>query len=528
MCELDPIALDASIRILEEELQDLKSNEDRLLQTQEELYRQLREVHGDIEGNRKVIQEADKALRTKQSLKKQRENTPIPAVALPPEILSTIFYETIDNFEDALNGELCSAPMSLVLSWVCRRWKTIVVENPRYWTCINLHHCLQYNLAPYLSRSAGFPLSIMSGVWDEAADAKYDDCWRAIHHFVSQFGNHAHRWQRMVMTGFDSPPLMEICYKLSKARPRTLRVIDLSSDQATGRIMPHLGTSYHSNLRTLNLKGIHIPDGFIAPKLEFLTLRGTQDNFTVQYANLHQFLVSTTLLSELDLDVGLVEFNAEEVRSISLPNLRKLGLFFTNIDSQQLRRVLTMISAPALDAIELKAADDGCYQKSGEGSDFKSFSVDGKPRYPTVARAIFSGVVRDHEDFEDLVHAFPNIERVNLSGVDITLCISVLEQPGLDKENLSMRNEWPNLKALDLSALAAKSCFPELCKWLQRRWDAGCCRVALGLMRDLETEELEDREWLAKLDELGPWMTLSDRFNAGGKESWERISCHFG
>ncbi|KIJ59324.1 hypothetical protein HYDPIDRAFT_44083 [Hydnomerulius pinastri MD-312] len=504
MCELDPNALDASIRILEEELQGLKSNENRLHQTEKELYRQLREVHEDIYGNQKATQEADKAIRTKQSLKKERENILLPAVALPPEILSMIFRETIDNFEDGLNGELCNAPMSLLLSWVCRRWRTIVVENPRFWTCINLHHCLQYNLAPYLSRSAGFQLAIMSGTWDKADEDKYEDRRREIQRFFSQFLRHAHRWQLLLVTGLDYPPLRELYYWLSKARTRTLRVIDLSSDQATGRTMPLFGAFCHPNLQSLSLQGIHIPAGFTAPNLKLLTLRGTQDNFTVPHANLHQLLVSATLLSQLELDVELVKFNAEEVGSISLPNLWHLGLYFTKIDSRQLRRVLTMISAPALDFIELEATGDECRQKPSEGSDFKSFSVDGQPRYPTVTRASFSGMVRDREDFEDLVHAFPNIKGVNLSSVDIPLCISVLEHPGPDSDmdNPSMRNEWPDLDDLQLDALAAKSCFPELCKWLERRRAGGCELVSLDFTSDLEREGPEDREWLAKLGEL--------------------------
>ncbi|KIJ66587.1 hypothetical protein HYDPIDRAFT_109651 [Hydnomerulius pinastri MD-312] len=501
---LDISELDASIQTLEQELHDLNSNKNRLLQTKEELQRQLDEVDA-------AIQETDKAVRTKQSARKEHNNSLLPIMALPPEILSMIFREVVGEFVEDASVEPSNEPIPLLLSWVCRKWRTISIENPTLWTTVNLRHCLDYNIEPYLARSAGLKLDITSGTWDQSRS--YDR--RRISSFIKQLVQHAYRWHRLVLAANRySRSTRDALRRQLSANTVSLHTIDLENG-GWGPSCPTFENLWQPNLKTLRLCGIYIPERLKAPNVEYLILQAPDDTPVQLYATIRPFLVSTTCLRLLNIDANLIDFRGAEVDSISFAHLQELMLYFDEVNSEQLRYVLTMVSAPALETIEL-AAKYGWRQKSGNGEDFKPFFMGGQPRYPTVTCAVFYNVIRDREDVEDFVRAFPDVKNITLSSSEIPFIISTLEP--VHAESTVSRVSWPKLEEVRVSAIKPKLCMPELCDWLERWQNENSSQLQVTLIRDCDSVHPEDDIWLERLlnrSQLklescskvdGPWM----------------------
>ncbi|KAI0046005.1 hypothetical protein FA95DRAFT_1560602 [Auriscalpium vulgare] len=110
--------------------------------------------------------ERDAAIGARLLTIRHQHNSRLPAIRLPPEVLTIIFTYLSSAFEAGSHvWEDDDSPVDLrwlAITHVCRRWRQIALEYPLLWTYIDFSYgreCLE----TFLSRAKRAPLSIVSG-----------------------------------------------------------------------------------------------------------------------------------------------------------------------------------------------------------------------------------------------------------------------------------------------------------------------------------------------------------------------------
>ncbi|KAG9044461.1 hypothetical protein FS837_008106 [Tulasnella sp. UAMH 9824] len=274
----------------------------------------------------------------------QRHSTPIHS--LPEEI----FLEVIRFY---LSAETPLRDLT-TLTWVCRRWKTVLEAKADFWSQISATEGLEY-VRKALQLAKNVPLDLVfSG---EGRGMHYES-------FFKEVGDSIAQWRSLV-SEFDGWSMSSPLANLKTTPPPKIVLLRLVNTVFTwNRTVPVTlfgGAPAPPSLKNLHIKLIPI---VVTPlqlsRLESLTLQGVQTVFT---ADIVRILVNSPELRVLHLASleSLDRPNPQATRTgpafIRLPAL--CDLLLENVPPSFVHYLLSILDTPNLGTLELTCDDGG-------------------------------------------------------------------------------------------------------------------------------------------------------------------------
>ncbi|KDQ55586.1 hypothetical protein JAAARDRAFT_323678 [Jaapia argillacea MUCL 33604] len=287
---------------------------------------------------------------------------------LPNELLQFIF-----RFGARLAGEDQELPFPVSTSHVCRHWRELSLSTPDLWSRLNisiLRPWEEERVRVYLERSriALLDIRLSRHDWaDESSQRHGKSCSMKMPIFISLLLPHIHRWRTLAINidadTEEEGPYPTIIKQLNDHSAPKLEYLHVSVIEPVDRhefiprpIGPIL-VHGASALAKVRLRNAIAGEGSL-PFQHVTTLDlGFSHKYTspTEYSDIQWVLESSPHLEHLTLRGKL--FHLEDNMSvIELPFLRSLrAVFATRVSTEYIHRLFTILSTPALKALELYA-----------------------------------------------------------------------------------------------------------------------------------------------------------------------------
>ncbi|KAL4072022.1 hypothetical protein J3A83DRAFT_4188085 [Scleroderma citrinum] len=423
----------------------------RLEAKEQDLLKQLLEVHYAVSAQRTKISELIRL-------------GPPPIDGLPTELLVSILDLTIRAYPDR--------ERQWELARVSRRWRDVILENPVFWTTIDLLALSTSAIKAQLKRSGNLLLDVI---------IKVEDSPRSICDLIESrmyiVMPHVHRWRALDM--FDIT---------------TYYGSDHDNGRTVGEIIDK--AIYGLKLPSLKHAVIQCTDGTVypkflsptcAPSLEYLELNNCPEQggsfalpSTLKTLKLsfkpwdliarYPSFISTQTLTTLSLS-GRIVYWPRQPNSIQFPVLKTLTLTISRTND-----FMHAITTPNLEHFNFFLGHEDHYPSP-------SVVFGGlESKFTSVHHVTFYGLaaLRDHRPDHDpnaspLCEAFPNVRHVEIAPEDLAGLLMARSCRAESTHNLCPVDLWKDLQSLTLRGPSYECIngLDQLPEWLMQRQKSG-------------------------------------------------------
>ena len=402
---------------------------------------------------------------------------------LPIELLSSILYSAFTS--------------TTTFSWhrrkqrlasVCRRWRDIILDNPRFWKTIHMASGIP-SIKACLERSRRSPLDIVINIGVRPNLTDYDHFHRALDMALS----HAHRWH-------------------------SLEVNDSSHDNKNGRSLSELISERIDHLQFPSLRRVIVNRTHSIWNTTCLNFLFPSHSPALEHLELKRF-VATPNFSSLTFDTPKPSFSGRlDQSTLSLPNLivsQALTTLSLSGKADVFRLQPNSIPFPSLTTLEIlnvtgaRKFTDAIVAPNLERFNYISMDRSGDPpsialnefgsKFVNVHHLLFSYSATQYtpdlfgRDTWVLCQAFPGVRHVELRGGSLPDLFSA-KKPDSNEPTPRPIGTWTELESLTLNGLSNQWLNPDhLLAWLTDRQALGLQRLHITLKGSSSSCYIEDQ-----------------------------------
>jgi hypothetical protein len=328
---------------------------------------------------------------------------------LPPEILAEIFMRCLPH-------QLCIKPKSgtapLILTRICSRWRTVVLNTPRLWRSLDLGcpgrpKMLQENVAflqNWLSRARGCPLSLVVDACYWGRDNAHKELAELLQPYTSQLARLSFRFNEATVLELllKDVPMLEHLTLRGEIRSWNRRKISMTQPEPRLRSI-----NLWSNYLTPDDLSLFDPGWANLSRVKVvLRFSPTESNVHAFWTllqhcpNLDEFVFSTVLATHADMTI------------CPLGTLRHAKLRSLHVAVMQAGLFVNPLTLPNLRHLRISCARIPITWRQEE---FKAFLSRSQCQLETL-KIVDKKRVSTQEDWAEYTALIPTLEHLNLGG----------------------------------------------------------------------------------------------------------------
>ena len=295
-----------------------------------------------------------------------------PALSLPVEVTSLVFRylmgDDLPYFPSSLNShrpKYVGFLMEVILSHVCRLWRSIALDLPTLWTTYRYHACIFYPPGPSLHRLEAYLERSRSHLVDLKFDFRiaqgnsHYDCGSRLQ-MLAKIMSHVTRWRRVFIITDKNTPILDLLDNFKKASAPNLEhfAIRTGSYGATTRqiqdLQPVLFKGGAPKLSSVAVD--YLNHLVLSPLSNITTLRIEQPKLNTKWellsseAFINILLIPTLTNLSLVGDIGVLVYVEDFEDIIHMRSLKHLRL----ADSWSMSMILPYLRAPLLETLIIR------------------------------------------------------------------------------------------------------------------------------------------------------------------------------
>jgi hypothetical protein len=299
-----------------------------------------------------------------------------PVLSLPVEVTSLVFRHLMDSddqlaiephFPSSFNSHRPKYVflMEVILSHVCRLWRSIALGLPTLWTTYRYDSCIFYPPGPslhrleaYLERSGSHLVDLKFDFRIAQGNSHYE-CGSRLQ-MLAKIMAHVTRWRRVVITTDKNTPILDLLdnFKMASAPNLEHFAVRMGSYGATTRqiqdLQPVLFKGGAPKLSSVTVD--YLNHLVVSPLSNITTLRIEQPKLQTKWellsseAFINILLIPTLTNLSLVGDIGVLVYVEDFEDIIPMPSLKHLRL----ADSWSMSMILPYLRAPLLETLIIR------------------------------------------------------------------------------------------------------------------------------------------------------------------------------
>ncbi|KII96057.1 hypothetical protein PLICRDRAFT_35022 [Plicaturopsis crispa FD-325 SS-3] len=438
------------------------------------------------------LDNVDASLKAERARRAAVNNNSVPVGSLPTEILTMVFLEA-----DALHLAAARSRFRVVVTSVCRRWRSVAVDLPRWWMNVRVrmsdmeHHSASSILSDILERSQVTTLSLTLAF---DGDVSPSCCGRIMDLVLT----HLYHLEHLSLVLFSTCIPWAASKRLGPARAPVLRsfTIDGTSRGKRSARIPADTTFFRGGAPSLRqLRCIQASPQISLPpncrSISTLDIRVNRQDSGIPFSQLPRFLESFPDLETLRItDDFVAEWPASHVllsgEPTTLPSLRSMSLKMGSTSAQSRNylatSMLACLTAPLLETVELNRLT-----KFNEDlfAVFVNTGAVGISRFPAVRTlSIVACSWHLYESLWLVEDVFPQLSHISFKGgvdeTDGAMLLAMLQDP----DGLSLAQDLTNLTLGHISDVILAA----LCEILETRSNVGFTVPTVHLLKNATSQ----------------------------------------